>query len=66
MNNKLYVSWGISNMNDGILVVDYINGLVTNVIGLNFLGNTEPEALCEYKGDMILTAQNSKIFKLKF
>jgi hypothetical protein len=66
---KIYISYGNAGSthdNGGIIVCDYINKCVTNIIGVDAIGDIEPEALCLWRGKMILTTQDGEIYCLDF
>ena len=64
----LYLSYGNTGQTQGggIIVIDYINKYVRNLIGLLAIGSIEPEACCKYGNSIVVTTQNGAVYKLEF
>lgn len=63
---KLYLSYGNTVSKCGMFVIDYISGIAVSHAPFEPLGNFEPEAFALYNGNIIMTDQNGKIYKLTF
>lgn len=63
---KLYLSYGNTISKCGMFVIDYISGIAVSHAPFEPLGNFEPEAFALYNGNIIMTDQNGKIYKLTF
>lgn len=63
---KLYLSYGNTVSKCGMFVIDYIAGIAVSHAPFEPLGNFEPEAFALYNGNIIMTDQNGKIYKLTF
>jgi hypothetical protein len=67
IGNILYLSFGVPQTDTGIIVYDYYNDIVKNLIGLNVIAsNFEPEALGVYNGKMIVTKYTGEVYQLTF
>ena len=60
--NKVYICFGNTNSNIGIIVLDYFNGTILSYACLKVLGNTEPEGLGYYDGKLVLTLYNGNVY----
>lgn len=63
---KLYLSYGNTVSKCGMFVIDYISGIAVSHAPFEPLGNFEPEAFALYNGNIIMTGQNGRIYKLTF
>lgn len=66
---KMYISYGNAGAtfdNGGIVVVDYLNKTVINLIGIDVMGDLEPEALGLWDSSIIVTSQEGEIYKMSF
>ena len=66
---KIYSAFGNTHVSAGICVYDYANGIVLNKIAISvadFGDYFEPEGLCEYNGEMIMTSQHLKVYNFAF
>lgn len=63
---KLYLSYGNTVSKCGMFVIDYIAGIAVSHAPFEPLGNFEPEAFALYNGNIIMTDQNGRIYKLTF
>lgn len=63
---KLYLSYGNTVSKCGMFVIDYIAGIAVSHAPFEPIGNFEPEAFALYNGNIIMTDQNGRIYKLTF
>lgn len=66
---KLYLSYGntaVTPWYGGAYVIDYIQGVILSNMPFLPMGSFEPEAFCLYEGNIVMTDQNGKIYKLTF
>ena len=67
IGNILYLSYGVPSTDTGMIVYDYVNDIIKNLLGFDVIAsNFEPEAMGVYNGTMIVTRNSGEVYQVTF